>query len=151
MKAIIPAGIFITALLLGSCCSRQTEQYGAMIPKDTANKMIQSYLNSIDSAHHESEQLYSLIVDAGTLRAYLGDTSIKELKVMFAHTLNYINAGNENKPADGLQSGAITIIFGGYDQKGNYIFAPGERVPDNANPCPPKCPQSGTAQKNLLE
>lgn len=143
--------VICSALFVAGCNNNQPDShpgYTGFIPKDTANKMIQSYLNSIDS-NDRGEQLYSLIVNADELRAYLADTSVKSVKVMFAHTLDYINSGNANKTA-GLKSGALTIVFAGFDKAGNYVFAPGMSVPDSAEPCPPECPTQGTAADNLL-
>jgi len=111
------------------------------IHKDTANRMIRSYLAS---AMSDTNNLQSLIVDAETLRNYLQDTSIKSVKVMFAHTQQYMDAGNESKPA-GYTSGALTVVFGGYDGAGNYVYSTGNMVPNKAKPCPHNCPSSGTA------
>lgn len=156
MKNSILSGI-ICVILFANCSNNNSEiqpSYEGFIYKDTANRMIQSYLNSIDSLDPEggadNQQLYSLIVGADELRTYLSDTSIKNVKVMFAHTLDYINAGNGNRPA-GLKSGALTIVFGGFDKEGNYVYAPGMKVPDMAKACPPKCPTKGTASNNLFE
>ena len=121
------------------------------IVKDSANKMIQSYLTSIgSSATTQDSSLNSLIFDADALRAYLSDTSIKNVKLMFAHTLEYINAGNSGTNA-GYKSGALTLVVAGYDQDGNYILGPTQMVPDRARPCPHYCPLTGTASSNLLE
>src|SRR5690606_7881631 len=127
-----------------------TNEEKHFIPMDTANKMIQSYLTSIASGENANKQLQSLIVDAEVLREYLKDTSIKNLKVLFAHTLNYINSGHYGQNA-GYHSNALTIVFAGYDSKGNYIFATGQKVPDQAVPCPANCPHSGTAANPLLQ
>lgn len=120
------------------------------ISKDSANKMIQSYLNSVSvPGTIQDTNLYSLILDAQALRTYLSDTTIKGVKVMLAHTLDYINAGNEGTNA-GYKSNALTIVIAGYDQNGNYVLGPGYRVPDRAVPCPVVCPL-GTAGNSLLE
>lgn len=119
------------------------------IPVDTANKMIQSYLNSITDSGSANVQLQSLIMNADALREYLNDTSIKEVKVMFAHTLNYINSGNGGQYA-GYKANALTIIFAGYNSAGNYVIAPENMVPDGTKPCPPSCPVTGTASNPLI-
>lgn len=118
-----------------------------LIPMDSANKMIGSYLTSIEGKDGE---MYSLIMNADALRAYLSDTSIKNVKLMFSHTLDYINAGNEGVPAS-YKSGEFTIIMAGYNSAGNYIFAPNNMVLDRAMPCPSSCPTVGTASGNLLQ
>lgn len=119
------------------------------IHKDTANRMIQSYITSVDAIDAE-EQLYSVMLDADDIRTYLSDTAIHGVKIMFAHTLKYINAGNEGVAA-GLESGALTIVMAGYNRGGNYVFAPGMRVLNNVRPCPPKCPLTGTASQHTLQ
>lgn len=116
------------------------------LSKDTANVMIESYLNSNLG---DSTALASLIIDADSLRAYLSDTSIKNVKLMFAHTMNYIKTGGMNKKC-GYRSGALTIVLSGYDAQGNYKYYNGNQVMDNANPCPSLCPVSGTAQYNYF-
>lgn len=115
---------------------------------DTANKMIQSYLTSIGK-DTDNANIQSLIVDAGTLRKYLSDTSIKKVKIMFAHTLDYINSGHEGQPA-GYTPFAFTIVISGYDSEGNYVLAPGNMVPDHAEPCPTNCPTIGNAANALI-
>jgi hypothetical protein len=122
----------------------------AYIPVDSANKMISSYLNSIKYQTNDTD-LKSLILDANALRSVLMDPrgqNISHLKVMFGHTLNYINAGGENQPC-GYKSGALTIILAGYDNQGNYIYCPLGNILDNAMPCPAACP-SGQAGQDLL-
>jgi len=120
-----------------------------LIPVDSANKMIGSYLSSLPADSQDSE-LQSLIMNAAVLREYLADTSIRNVKIMFAHTLDYINSGYEGQPA-GYKSGALTIIFAGYDAKGDYIFAPGNMVPNHTVPCPNHCVGSGSAASSLLQ
>lgn len=128
--------------------ANSTATYAGFITKDSANKMIGSYLSSLDPS--SDSQLYSLIMDADELREFLEDTTIEGLKIMFAHTLEYINAGNKGQPA-GYESGALTIVISGFDVHGNYVYAPGTKVPDAVKPCPPHCKINGTAASNLLE
>lgn len=121
------------------------------VSTDTANKMIGSYLASIgDTAGQVNpNNLQSLILDADALREYLSDNSIKKVKIMFAHTLSYINSGHKGQPA-GYQPGAFSIVVGGYDADGNYVVAPGYMIPDHAKPCPENCPTAGSAALPLL-
>lgn len=121
------------------------------ISTDSANKMIGSYLASIgDTAGHvDANKLQSLILDAGALREYLKDGSIKKVKVMFAHTLSYINSGHEGQPA-GYEPGAFSIVIGGYNANGDYVVAPGYLVPNHAKPCPDNCPTVGSAMQPFL-
>ncbi len=116
------------------------------IPVDSANKMINSYLTSISS---QSNQLNSLIVDAGSLRNYLSNPNIKHVKLMFAHTLNYINSGHSGQNA-AYTSGALTLIIAGYDANGNYVLDSKGGVEDNLGACPYNCPTSGTAASNTI-
>jgi hypothetical protein len=132
--------------MLSSYSTEELDNY--FISKDSANKMLQSYQGSISSVDADSS-LHSLILNADALRQYLSDTSIKEVKVMLAHTLDYINAGNQNQPA-GYKPNALTIILAGYNDKGNYVLAPGNMVPNRAKPCPNQCP-TGSASSSLLE
>lgn len=120
---------------------------------DTANKMIASYLNSINYTQNDTD-LRSLIIDADTLRTYLANSSIKKVKIMFAHTLAYINSGHGNQPA-GYKNTALTTVIAGYDASGNYVFyrypeSSVDMVLDHSMPCPTNCPTSGTAASDLL-
>lgn len=115
---------------------------------DSANKMLTSYLNSTATNQYEDE-LHSLIFDANALRYYLSNTSITEVKFMFAHRLDYINNGNQNTYA-GNDYNAITMVIAGVDINGNYVYTTAGTVMDNAKPCPYTCPSTGTASSNLL-
>lgn len=117
------------------------------VTKDSANKMLTSYLNSIASTEHQNE-LRALIFDAEALRYYLEDTTIKNFKIMFAHRLDYINEGSANIYA-GNSIDAITMIIVGVNSAGNYVYSPAGTAVDNAIPCPSNCP-SGNAGSNLL-
>lgn len=113
---------------------------------DTANVMIQSYLDDIDNS---STQLKSLIVDANALRYYLQNTDIKSVKLMFAHKLSYAR----NPPTDQLPDmdyRALTIVIAGFDANNNYIYSPQGAVMDFCKPCPFECPSTGTAASDLL-
>ncbi|OJU76478.1 MAG: hypothetical protein BGO09_16275 [Bacteroidetes bacterium 47-18] len=142
-------GIISAAWLMGYSSSNIDPHSANFISKDSANRMIQSYLSSIDAVDAQ-EQLNSLILDADDIRTYLSDTAIRGVKIMFAHTLEYINSGNEGLPA-GLESGALTVILAGYNSRGNYVFAPGMRVLNKARPCPTKCLTTGSASNHILE
>lgn len=116
--------------------------YPEVISTDTANKMIGSYLASIDYQHEDSN-LRAVVFDARVLRHYLDSMTtsndVEYIKIMFAHTLNYINSGHQNQFA-GYRSGALTFIIAGYNTDGNYVFLPSNLVIDNASPCPANCP-----------
>jgi len=149
-KTVIALSILIGGISLTACQNNNPQNIkDHFIPVDSANKMIRSYLNSIADSDTEKPQLQSLIMDADALREYLKDTSIKEVKVMFAHTMDYINSGHGGQYA-GYRPGALTIIFAGYNLQGNYVLAPGNLVPDGSSPCPPFCPGTGTASLPLI-
>lgn len=115
------------------------------IPVDIANQMIGSYLSSVSGS---SDAVKSFSLDADSLRAYLSDPSIKNIKLVFAHTQAYMAAGNTGVNA-GYQSGALTIVIACYDSLGNYIYHNGS-VLDHVLPCPASCPP-GNAGNSLLQ
>jgi hypothetical protein len=110
--------------------------------------MINSYLYSINSQQNDSD-VRSYIINADSLRAYLSNAEIKNVKLMFAHTLAYIDAGQTGMPA-GYQSGALTIVIAGYDATGDYTYYGGGYVLDHAVPCPYTC-APGDAANPLLQ
>lgn len=117
------------------------------IPITVANGMISSYLYSINYTQNDSD-LKSFSVDADSLRQYLSNSSVKKVKLMFAHTEGYMKAGNTGVYA-GYQSGALTIVIAGCDSDGNYIYNNG-MVLEHLVPCPYTCP-GGTASGFLLQ
>lgn len=125
--------------------------YSFPIHRDSANKMIQSYLTSIHPDIN-SDELKSLIFDAGLLRNYLNDTThgkIMHLKMIFAHTPAYINSGHFGLRPDSNTS-AITLVLAGYGADGNYIYYNEDYVMDFCQPCPRECPETGSAANDLL-
>lgn len=116
------------------------------IEPSLANEMISSYLASIDYVHNDTD-VRAFIINADSLRAYLADPSIKGVKIMFAHTKQYIDASYSGENA-GYQAGALTIVIAGYDSVGNYKYHNG-KVLDHATPCPYTCP-GGTAGDALI-
>ncbi len=160
--------IAMTTMLIGGIC---IESYGsdkkatspecayvapptvpsAFIKIDSANKMLNSYLNSINYESNDTD-LRSLSVDADQLRTYLANTSITSVKLMLGHTLQYINHGGQNTPC-GYKSNALTIIIACYDVDGNYIYNTPVQNPsvlDYCAPCPTNCPTSGSAASDTL-
>lgn len=122
------------------------------ISTDDANQMIGSYLSSISSPSTGVDgtgNVKSFSIDADSLRAYLSDPKVKNVKLMLAHTKDYIDAGNTGKYA-GYQSGALTIVVAAYDEDGNYIYHNGSYVLDHCMPCPSSCPV-GAAGSDLLQ
>ena len=120
--------------------------FSSFICVDSANKMLQSYLASLNDADDSS--LHCLIFDADSLRAYLANPNIKNVKLMFGHSLEYINEGHYGQPT-GYTSGNLTIIIAGYDVNGTYIYKGGNKVLDHGAPCPTYC-GSGAASSPTL-
>ncbi len=122
------------------------------IPVDSANKMIGSYLGSIDYQNNDSS-LQSLVIDATELKRYMDTMSstnrITKFKIMFAHKLTYINSGHQNHAA-AYNRNAFTIVIAGVNENGNYVIFPTSKVFDNSMPCPTSCP-SGTASNPLIQ
>jgi len=120
------------------------------IPKDSANKMIRSYQASIALPDSDTTaKLSSLIVNAEDLRSYLADTSITQVKMMFAHTLNYINSGHVGLPA-GYRNDAFTLVLAGVKANGDYVYGAGTTVLNRCVPCPYSC-MLGKAASPLLD
>lgn len=133
--------------------ARDSGATSLFITKEDANRMIGSYITSIapppGGAGAGAPDVKSFSVDADELRAYLADPTVKNVKLMFAHTMEYIDAGNEGKPA-GYQSGALTIVLAAYDADGNYVYHNTNYVLDHCIPCPTSCP-TGAAGSELLQ
>ena len=122
------------------------------IPIDSANKMLSSYLKSLDTVTAVDANLHAVIFNADSLRSMLNDETngkIAHVKVMFAHRLDYINSGGQNVNC-GYDNDALTLIIAGYDTVGNYVYHPAGKVLNIGSPCPPLCPENGTAASNLL-
>lgn len=115
------------------------------IPVDTAAKMTGSYLSSINYQTNDTN-LRSVIFSAAALRYYLdslpNSDSIKSIEISFAHTLNFINSGNQGVFA-GYNRNALTLVIKGLNQSGQYIYAD-NHVINRGTPCPLNCPPSLT-------
>jgi hypothetical protein len=126
--------------------------FSRFIPKDSANKMIGSYLTSINATSNDSS-LRSVVIDVKQLRRYIdsmpGSGEITKIKLMFGHTLNYINTGHSGQNAR-YTSGELTLIISAYDVSGNYVYYNSDEVIDFGMPCPSNCPP-GTAAGPLLQ
>lgn len=115
--------------------------YSQPIPVDTANKMIQSYLTSIDYPDSNSE-IRSWAFNADTLRNYLNSINgrhIRYVKFFMAHTLAYINSGHYGERPVKLDANDFTIVIVGVDSAGGYVLS-GTAMPyDQSMPCPYHC------------
>ena len=129
-------------------------EFSRPINIDTANRMIQSYLTAINNTVN-TQEIKSVIYDADVLRAYLDQhvgtdmKRIEKIKFIFAHSLDYVNSGNEGKRPD-TNSHALTLVIVGVDKDGNYVYTKGGQALDFAQPCPPRCPVQGNSSSSLL-
>ena len=112
------------------------------ISKAQANRMIQSYLTSIK---YPQQDLYlrAIAYNADSLRAYLKDTTIKRVRFMLAHDMDYIRAGGEGKiPPPGVPG--LTAVIAGVNKENKYVFhLIKQLVLDNGMPCPDNCDALG--------
>ena len=131
-----------------SAVQKATSSADYFIQADTANYMIKSYLQSINYQVNDTD-LHSLIINADALRAYLGGGEVSALKVMFAHTPDFIRMNGFGADA-GYKSGGLTIVLAGIDDEGNYYLMNGDEALNKAIPCPTNCPQEGTAASDTL-
>jgi hypothetical protein len=123
---------------VNTAITASTGDLSRFISKDSADKMISSYINSLGDATDTS--LYSVSVDAAKLKAYLlSDSTITGIKISLGHTLEYINSGGKNINP-GFNYSALTLIISAFDQAGNYLFFDANTVLDFARPCPNNCP-----------
>lgn len=138
--------IFVTtALFLQLACGgwetqampQQKVAVNHIIPVDTANRMILSYLNSIDYSNNTKE-IRSFITDTESLLDYLDDSRIKKVKIFLAHNLDYINAGYEGQRPKANQN-ALTLVIAGLDSADHYVATESAGVFDQLNPCPDQC------------
>ena len=97
----------------------------AYIPIDSANKMISSYLNSIQYQNNDTD-VRAFIMDANALRCYLNSDegkNVSNLKIFLAHNAAYSNSSDSNKNC-GYNAKALSIILTGFDTLGNYVIYP---------------------------
>jgi len=133
--------------------ARLGDSSSLFISQTEANQMISSYIYSINNDTNNNANnpdLHALIVNADSLRAYLANPAIKKVKLIYAHTMSYINAGNYGVHA-GYSANAMTMILAGIDAQGNFVyFGQAQRVLDHVVPCPTSCP-AGSAGNDLFQ
>jgi len=163
MKKYIITGIALLATIFVSCGNineRRLPTEGsevttlAVVPyieRDSANKMIGSYLSSIDYMNNDTD-VRSFVINMDRLRAYCDSSSshISHVKVMLGHTLQYINSGKGNINA-GYRSGALTVLIAAYNSSGDYFYINGDEVMDYSAPCPSNCPPGDAGNDFLTE
>lgn len=116
------------------------QDFSSGIPIDTANRMINSYLQGINYQVNTNE-IRSWTFSADSLRRLLtagNGKQIVRLKLLLAHSLEYIHAGHEGERPP-VNSHALTLIVVGLDQNNNYIYNPEGEAYEHAFPCPPRC------------
>lgn len=128
------------------------DEQSTFIPIDSANKMISSYINSIDYKHNDSD-LVSVRVNAQDLRKMLdsmvGSETITEVQIKLAHKLSYINDGHANQPA-GYNKDALTFVLIGINAQGDYVNA-STAIMDHSIPCPENCPTGTAASPQIVK
>ncbi|MNK11822.1 hypothetical protein D3C87_298710 [compost metagenome] len=145
--------IMLTVLPLTIVSCKKTSRISsptAFISKDTANKMIASYLGSIPTGNDTN--LHSWVIDMDQIRLYdelsTGANRLKSIKIMLAHKLEYINSGHANEYA-GYRNNALTVIVSGINAAGDYVYFSTDNVIDHSNPCPRNCPAGTAASPSL--
>jgi len=113
--------------------------YSQSVTLDEANKMISSYLTSVNYPYQDSA-IRSLSFDADSLRAYLKDSRITTMKFVFGHQLSYVASGSDvfGKYV-GMKPNALTIIAVGVDENNSVIRNSTGGVYEHALPCPNMC------------
>ena len=116
--------------------------YSQPISLDTANRMISSYLRSVNYPVVDTA-VRSLAFNADTIRAYLADPRITSLEFVLAHQQSYLNGGLDRFGKNiGMRPGALTIIAVGIDDNGNVVRNSSNGVYEHALPCPNNCPNN---------
>ena len=153
--------VFMAASVVFASCNQQpltkqepkvrTTPTTDFITTDSANKMIGSYMASINSPANDSSVL-SWSIDMDQLRMYddsaTGNNKIARLQIKLAHKLDYINSGHADQNA-GYQSNALTIVVVGLNSLGDYVYFQTNCVIDHSTSCPHNCP-SGTGGNPLF-
>lgn len=122
--------------------------YSRPISRDSANRMIRSYLHAVNYSVN-TEALRAWFFDADTLRAFLQNKQIKHLKLFLAHNAEYAFSENEGVLPP-LNSHVLTFILAGIDENNNYIYSDEGGPYEYALPCPPRCPVSGGSAGDTL-
>lgn len=112
-------------------------EYSASMPIDSANRMIQSYLTSVHYPATDTA-LRALTFNADSLREYLKNEEITDVKFIIAHQQSYINSGHYGKYA-GMNPQAITLVLVGLSADGGHILNKQNEVYEHFAPCPVIC------------
>lgn len=127
---------------IASSSGMEKEQNSQPIPVDTANRMIMSYLRSIEYETNRTA-IRSWAFNADTLRHYLSTGKGKKivmLRLMLAHTTAYINDGHYGQRPSPLDNNhALTVVIAGVDSLGQYLLNDESMPYDQGLPCPENC------------
>lgn len=102
-----------------------------------ANRMINSYISSTRSLSDENP-VHGWTLNGAALAMILSNPSVKSIKFMLGHKMDYILSGKEGLIPSST-SKAVTLIAVGLDSAGNYTTE-NDEVLDNSMPCPEICP-----------
>lgn len=158
--------LFIAIMLSLQACQQQSSKndqrplhkphtadsvYSRFIPIDSANRMLSSYLSSISYPNNDTD-IQSLVIDAHQLKRYINSApdEITSFKLMFAHKLDYINAGYGGIYA-GYKRNALTLIIAGCNDSGDYVYINNNQVLNYSSPCPPGCPPNDAGSPLLTQ
>ena len=120
------------------------EGFSQSIAIDTANRMISSYLQSVGYPYADTT-IRSLAFNADTLRAYLANPNITDVKLYLAHQITWLDGGpNRYGKNIGAQPGKLTVILVGLDNSGAVIRNSTNGVYEHALPCPASCSSSSS-------
>lgn len=112
-------------------------EYSASMPIDSANRMIQSYLNSVNYPATDTA-LRALTFNADSLREYLKNDEITDVKFIIAHQQAYMNSGHYGQYA-GMNPQAITLVLVGVSADGGHVLNKQNEVYEHFAPCPVIC------------
>jgi hypothetical protein len=110
--------------------------------KDSANYLIGSYLTSIDYQNNQVD-LRSLTFDADTIRSFLTNSNVVNLKFMFAHRDTYVNSDYYGVNCY-LKAEGITFVIIGLDAYNEVVYTSNEMVLEHSLGCPYLCGSSST-------
>jgi hypothetical protein len=116
------------------------------VSQEEANDMIQGYLSGIDYPANDTS-LRSLLYNADSLRSYLSDTSIHQLKLMFAQD---VSSDSHAAVSPACFGPGLTIVMVGVDANGDYRLYRGTQALNHGVPCPKNCMVSGSAAANTI-
>lgn len=119
----------------------------SFIDSAAANVQIASYLSSIDTFN--TAQVKSFILDAASLRTYLANNAIEQIKIMIGHQSVVIGSSLPT-PYQYLNTGSMSLVLVGVDNNNNYVYHNTNEVINRSRDCPINCYVTGNASNDLL-